>query len=171
MSSQKEFYLPSLDGIRAFAVMVVFVSHAGWGHIVPGGFGVTVFFFLSGYLITTLLRTEYEKLGSISFKSFYLRRVYRILPPVYLVLFLIYLLVQIGILTGNVSLVGLMAQVCQVTNYYLLYAQEAGVVPYTGTFWSLAVEEHFYLIFPIFFLFCVSRWPYPKVARIFLAIC
>ena len=47
--------IASLDGIRAVAVMLVFVAHAGFGHIVPGGFGVTVFFFLSGYLITTLM--------------------------------------------------------------------------------------------------------------------
>ena len=50
------FSIPSLDGIRAVAVMIVFVAHCGLQHIVPGGFGVTIFFFLSGYLITTLLR-------------------------------------------------------------------------------------------------------------------
>jgi len=57
------FHIPSLDGLRAVSILVVFVSHAGL-EAVPGGFGVTVFFFLSGYLITTLLRREFETHGT-----------------------------------------------------------------------------------------------------------
>lgn len=57
------FYINSLDGIRAIAVMIVFLAHAGYEKIIPGGFGVTIFIFLSGFLITTLLRMEYEKNG------------------------------------------------------------------------------------------------------------
>src|SRR5690606_21527322 len=86
------FRIASLDGIRGIAALIVFVAHAGLGHIVPGGFGVTIFFFLSGYLITTLLCVEFEKTGSISLKHFYLRRVYRIFPPLYPVLGLALLL-------------------------------------------------------------------------------
>src|SRR5438132_14220471 len=82
------FYLPSLDGIRAAAVILVFVAHAGLKERIPGNFGVTVFFFLSGYLITTLLRIEHERTGGISLKMFYLRRTLRIFPPFYLVLLL-----------------------------------------------------------------------------------
>ncbi|MBK6583475.1 MAG: acyltransferase [Gammaproteobacteria bacterium] len=78
--------IASLDGIRALAVMLVFVAHAGFSHIVPGGFGVTIFFFLSGYLITTLMRVEQESTGRIRYKNFYLRRIYRIFPPLYVVL-------------------------------------------------------------------------------------
>lgn len=85
-SARPEFHIPSLDGIRGLAALTVFVSHALWRDFVPGGFGVTVFFFLSGYLITTLLRMEHERHGRISFSRFYLRRVYRILPPMYIVL-------------------------------------------------------------------------------------
>jgi peptidoglycan/LPS O-acetylase OafA/YrhL len=79
-------YIASLDGIRAAAVTLVFVSHAGLNDKVPGNFGVTAFFFLSGYLITTLLRLEHEQSGAISFRAFYLRRVLRIFPPFYLAL-------------------------------------------------------------------------------------
>src|SRR5262245_57371978 len=79
-------HIPSLDGIRAFAALWVFAAHAGLEQALPGGFGVTVFFFLSGYLITTLLRMEYQATGTISLKKFYLRRVYRIWPPMYIVL-------------------------------------------------------------------------------------
>src|SRR5690242_16753148 len=81
------FDIPSLDGFRAAAVTLVFLSHAWTVKWLPGNFGVTVFFFLSGYLITTLLRREFEKSGRISFRAFYLRRALRILPPFYLVLF------------------------------------------------------------------------------------
>ena len=66
-------YLPQLDGVRAVAILIVFVAHCGYGHLVPGGFGVTVFFFLSGYLITTLLRIERANAGSVSLQAFYLR--------------------------------------------------------------------------------------------------
>jgi peptidoglycan/LPS O-acetylase OafA/YrhL len=68
------FYIASLDGMRAVAVMIVFVAHCGLQDALPGGFGVTVFFFLSGFLITTLLRREHERTGSISLRRFYLRR-------------------------------------------------------------------------------------------------
>src|SRR5205823_2329618 len=86
--SDEGFYIPSLDGIRAAAVMLVFVAHAGLNERVPGSFGVTAFFFLSGFLITTLLRMEFDRTGGVSLSAFYLRRSLRIFPPAYLVLFL-----------------------------------------------------------------------------------
>src|ERR1700688_5195959 len=86
MASKTTLHIPSLDGIRALAALMVFVAHAGLGDLVPGGFGVTIFFFLSGYLITTLLRIEHSEQGSISLGKFWLRRMLRILPPFYLVL-------------------------------------------------------------------------------------
>ena len=58
-------HLPSLDGIRAISFLIVFAAHAGLERVIPGGFGVTVFFFLSGYLITTLLRIERETHGTV----------------------------------------------------------------------------------------------------------
>lgn len=67
-------YLPQLDGVRALAILIVFAAHCGYSHVVPGGFGVTVFFFLSGYLITTLLRIERAQTGAVSLPAFYLRR-------------------------------------------------------------------------------------------------
>jgi len=64
------FHIPSLDGIRALSFLVVFAAHAGLDRVVPGGFGVTVFFFLSGYLITTLLRKEHDERGTVSLRRF-----------------------------------------------------------------------------------------------------
>ena len=75
-------YIPSLDGIRAISFFLVFFAHAGLGKVlVPGGFGVTIFFLLSGFLITTLLRLEYLRFKRISLKDFYLRRALRIYLP------------------------------------------------------------------------------------------
>jgi len=172
MSSTDKFYLPSLDGVRAIAAMLVFVSHAGLGHIVPGGLGVTIFFFLSGYLITTLLRREYESTGTISLRHFYLRRVYRIFPPMYLVLFSILALGLLGLVPQTATWPGLLSQVFQVTNYFVLNSvDESGLVYSTGTYWSLAVEEHFYILFPLSLLLCLRRWRYRNVAAILLLAC
>jgi peptidoglycan/LPS O-acetylase OafA/YrhL len=106
-----KFYIPSLDGMRTIAFVIVFLSHAGATHLVPGGFGVTVFFFISGYLITTLLRREYEKNQVINLKHFYLRRILRIWPSFYLVLFLATILTLIGVLKGEMQLPGFLSQV------------------------------------------------------------
>src|SRR4051794_11189138 len=93
--------IPSLDGLRAASFFLVFLGHAALPFMpvaIPAGFGVTVFFFLSGYLITTLLRLEVEQHGKINFKHFYLRRVLRIWPPFYLVLIAACLLTLAGAL-------------------------------------------------------------------------
>ena len=79
-------HIPSLDGIRAISFLLVFASHCGLDYLVPGGFGVTIFFFLSGFLITTLMRSEFDKNGFVSLRHFWLRRALQILPPFYLVL-------------------------------------------------------------------------------------
>jgi peptidoglycan/LPS O-acetylase OafA/YrhL len=152
---QDALYIPSLDGIRAASVMIVFLAHAGLNEWVPGNFGVTVFFFLSGYLITTLLRVEAEKTGTISLKAFYLRRVLRIMPPMYAVLALAAGLTLLGVLRleSGLNYEALLAQVFHLTNYYIIEAGWwAGWAPGTWIFWSLAVEEHFYLLFPLVYI-------------------
>ena len=85
--SRSHFYIPSLDGLRAVSIAIVVISHAGYT-IIPGSFGVTVFFFLSGFLITTLLRREHEQHGALNYRAFYWRRVWRIFPPMYAALLL-----------------------------------------------------------------------------------
>jgi peptidoglycan/LPS O-acetylase OafA/YrhL len=171
MHQQKGFHIPSLDGMRALAAILVFVSHAGLGHIIPGGLGVTIFFFLSGYLICTLLRMEFEKNGEISLKNFYLRRACRILPPMYFVLIMVLVLAELGVVRAGATASGIAAQFFQFTNYYLLVAPEANLPPHTTTFWSLAVEEHFYLVFPVALLFCLRRWGYRTVSYLLLTTC
>lgn len=141
-------HIPALDGMRAIAFMFVFVGHAGLGHIVPGGFGVTVFFFLSGFLITTLLRLEIERSQGIGFKHFYLRRVLRILPSYYLVLGGAMILTAVGVLGGALRWGNVLSQIFYVNNYWQIAHGIEGQPAGTEVYWSLAVEEHFYLVFP-----------------------
>lgn len=146
-------HIPSLDGIRAAAVLLVFAAHAGLNERVPGNFGVTVFFFLSGYLITTLLRVEYDAAGGVSLRAFYLRRALRILPPMYVVLGTASLLTLAGRIEGSLASDALLAQVLHLSNYYIIqHGWWDGRAPGTWIYWSLAVEEHFYLVFPLVYL-------------------
>lgn len=171
MSTHNEFHIPSLDGIRGLAALTVFVSHAGLPDLVPGGFGVTVFFFLSGYLITTLLRIEYAQTGSISFKRFYLRRIYRILPPMYIVLIAAMLLALTGLLHHQMALPGVLAQFAHLTNYYFIFNDPRDFVPSTSVMWSLAVEEHFYLLFPLALALLLRRFDLPRIGAALALIC
>src|SRR5579871_6458680 len=78
--SPQNGYIPALDGLRACAILLVFASHYGGNAIIPGGFGVTLFFFISGYLITSLLISEMQSFRAISISQFYMRRFIRLAP-------------------------------------------------------------------------------------------
>jgi peptidoglycan/LPS O-acetylase OafA/YrhL len=145
-------HIPSLDGLRAISFGLVFVAHAGLEKTVPGGFGVTVFFFLSGFLITTLMRAEFEKSGTVSLKAFYLRRVLRILPPFYVVLTVATALTALGFLGGELNRSAVAAQFLHYANFWIIRHDYSGQAPGTGVYWSLAVEEHFYFLFPLIYL-------------------
>ena len=149
--------IASLDGIRAVSFLLVFLAHSGLEDVVPGGLGVTTFFFLSGFLITTLMREELAGTGQVNFKQFYLRRVLRILPPFYAVLVLSAVLSGIGVLDGPPQPRPLLAQALHFANYWAVRHGTQGEVAGTGVYWSLAVEEHFYLLFPAIFVF-LHRW-------------
>lgn len=170
-ASSTKFHIPALDGIRALAFTLVFFSHAGLRDIVPGGFGVTIFFFLSGYLITTLLRIEYEKTESISLKNFYLRRVLRIFPPMYITLAVGLALVYGGVFENKMESSAVIAQMLHFTNYYMIYFGSASMVPSTGIYWSLAIEEHFYLVFPLALLMLVNGKGYSNIAKLLFLGC
>ncbi len=173
--------IPSLDGMRAVAFLLVFLGHAGLpfppsivpaSFGIPAGFGVTVFFFLSGYLITTLLRLEMAQHQKINFKHFYLRRVLRIWPPFYLVLGVASLLTALGVLGGELELPSVLAQALHYCNYWLIAYTAKGMPPGTIVYWSLAVEEHFYLIFPAFYaLLARAKLTGAQQRAIFLALC
>jgi len=174
--------VPSLDGMRAVSMLLVFLSHSG---IVPitsqpaakvlmnlGVFGLTIFFFISGYIITTLLRKEFDRSGTLNFRAFYHRRIYRLAPPFLIVLIGAYLLQAAGLLPGSTKWLSFFAQLFQMTNYLVAFVVSNGLRPTgTGLMWSLAVENHFYLIFPALFLFLVKSYSYRGVAQILIGIC
>ncbi|MHC5594522.1 MAG: acyltransferase family protein [Nostoc sp.] len=151
VNAHSKFHIPSLDGMRIIAFLIVFLSHTGLAKAFPGSFGVTVFFFLSGYLITTLLRQEYDRYETIDFKLFYLRRILRIWPSFYLVLGLGAGLTLLKLLPGNILLPAFLAQSLHYTNYYGIFFG-GGMAAGSWVYWSLAVEEHFYLLFPLFYI-------------------
>lgn len=168
-----EFHIPSLDGIRAVSFMLVFVAHVGLGKLIPGGLGVTIFFFLSGYLITTLLRLERDRTGKNSLRDFYLRRAFRIWPPFYAILGFAIALTLIGWLPEKLRLSSVLAQLFHFTNYWFALKDTKGFPAGTVVYWSLAVEEHFYLVFPCLFIGLRRRFganARPQVAAL-LALC
>jgi peptidoglycan/LPS O-acetylase OafA/YrhL len=141
--------IPGLDGLRAISILIVLCAHSmGTPHMpaipnteVFGDLGVRTFFVISGFLITTLLRAEYEKTGRISLRDFYIRRVYRIFPAFYVYLAVILVLAAIGWIT-----VPTQDAVFAATYTMNFHAQRAW---WLGHLWSLAVEEQFYLLWPL----------------------
>ena len=153
--------IPSLDGCRAISILLVVLAHLcktpAFQAFDPyarlmfhfGPFGVEVFFVISGFIITTLLLHEERSNGSISIKNFYIRRAFRIWPAAYA-----YLLVVAVLAWG---------EVISIAPHYFFYAgtflmnhvQETNW--FTGHFWSLAIEEQFYVLWPVVFLFTARR--------------
>jgi peptidoglycan/LPS O-acetylase OafA/YrhL len=163
--------IPSLNGIRAISVLLVVSAHSGVSAIIPGGLGVTIFFFLSGYLITTLMLAESERLGNIAILSFYARRAFRLAPPLLITLAIAYGLAYSGLLPGEITLAGLMAQLLYFANYFSIFFDPGGekIPGGTGILWSLAVEEHFYIFFPLIMSFFVRRASQPRTIGIALS--
>jgi peptidoglycan/LPS O-acetylase OafA/YrhL len=172
MAATELRHIASLDGIRAAAAMLVFASHAFASAPVPGSLGVTVFFFLSGFLITTLLRREREASGGVSLRRFYLRRACRIFPPMVFMLMAMLLFAMAMHAMSDVGAVGVLAQFLHLTNYYIVTTgADAGLLPHTSVFWSLAVEEHFYIVFPMLFIFLSGRMALRRVAAVLAGLC
>jgi len=167
----KPLYIPSLDGLRAVAFLLVFLAHSMPYRDLPGGFGVTVFFFLSGYLITTLLRAEAEQNHKINLRGFYLRRVLRIFPPCYITVIIVSTLAAAGLLYNTESYKSLWSAFFYFSNYWNILGW--GNLPAgMGILWSLAVEEHYYLLFPpLYALFVYKKVSRKRQAAVLLALC
>lgn len=149
-------YLPGLDGIRALAVLSVLFYHAELA--VYGGYlGVESFFVLSGFLITTLLLNEWQRDGRINLKAFWLRRARRLLPALFVLLAATLVLVAV-LLPEELAATGreVLAALGYVTNWYLVGTQQSYFdavqrPPLLQHLWSLAVEEQFYVFWPLLF--------------------
>jgi peptidoglycan/LPS O-acetylase OafA/YrhL len=140
--------IPSLDGIRAVAVLLVFFAHGRFDSLVPGGLGVTIFFVLSGYLITTLMRIEHARSGAISYRGFYLRRLLRLMPPLFIVVAAAGLLAAASVIDGGFTPGGFFSALFYFGNYYVISHDFHGMPSGIGVVWSLAIEEHYYLFYP-----------------------
>lgn len=150
-------YLPSLDGLRAIAVIAVVIYHANKGWLGGGFLGVEIFFVISGYLITTLLVTESVNTGRISLKAFWMRRARRLLPALWTLLLAVTVYCalferdSLGTLRGDV--IGSLVygfnwfQIWVGSSYFSAFS----FVPLRHL-WSLAVEEQFYFIWPLVML-------------------
>ncbi|WP_152960101.1 acyltransferase family protein, partial [Trabulsiella odontotermitis] len=154
-------YRAEIDGLRALAVVPVILYHAGFLWI-PGGFvGVDVFFVISGYLITSILMTDLEN-SRFSIITFYERRARRILPALFAMIILVMPLAYCYLLPGDtINFWKSVLAVCFfVSNYLFLsltgyFSPDVDLMPLLHT-WSLAVEEQFYIFFPLI-LFCLWR--------------
>ncbi len=179
-------YLPGLDGMRALAVVAVMVYHANSDWL-PGGFlGVEMFFVISGYLITLLLISERERTYRISLRHFWMRRARRLLPALFTMMFFVTVWTAIfksealGALRGDV-----IAGFFYVSNWYQIWEglgyTAAGDFAPLRHLWSLAVEEQFYLFWPVVMIFllgrngtrevaAVSRWLFVAAVMITVAV-
>ncbi len=158
MAAARGRYIPALDGLRAFAVLSVIAYHMGFTWAQGGLLGVTVFFVLSGYLITGLLILEFRSTGRIDLPQFWLRRVRRLVPAI-------------------ITVIVATAALCTLFNHALLTKMRPDIIPSLfffsnwwqifhdisyfealgapsplQHFWSLAIEEQFYLIWPVLLL-------------------
>jgi peptidoglycan/LPS O-acetylase OafA/YrhL/lysophospholipase L1-like esterase len=157
--SSRLAYMPALDGLRALAISAVVLYHADI-EALPGGFlGVEVFFVISGYLITALLFAEWQRNGRIVLTNFWLRRARRLLPALYTLLFVV---LGFAVLALPEEVARLrrdaLAAAVYVTNWYLIVQQQSyfetvGRPSLLQHLWSLAVEEQFYLIWPLIVAF------------------
>jgi peptidoglycan/LPS O-acetylase OafA/YrhL len=152
-----------IDALRAFAVLIVVFAHAGLGRVIPGGSGVTIFFSVSGFIITYLVLREKEKTGSFSAKGFYVRRFVKIAPPLVLLVVLPTLIFSIW---HKIDFGAFMAQIFFIFNWFKIDNIPA-VLPGSGVVWSLAIEEQFYIAFALFWLVAVRA----RNARTMLSIC
>ena len=158
----------SLDGLRAIAVLIVMISHAGLGSIIPGGFGVTIFFFLSGYLITSLLVVEHQRAGRIDFLGFFVRRAVRILPPMWIAILLVVAISQVFPF-GNPIVIGNIGYDLLFLTNYAQFDGHGSNIPIP--LWSLDIEEHYYLAFPFVFAALFKRYGAKGISWFSLAGC
>ncbi len=152
-------YIPGLDGIRAIAFLLVFWAHAlpGVSYYIPATLGVTIFFFLSGFLITTLLRRELLRTGTLNLRAFYIRRTLRIFVPLYLIYTLAAAIAHFVFHWSVGNWLGFFSLLLYFYNYAVAFQWHAWLPPGLIVIWSLAVEEHFYLLFPCLLLWMTRR--------------
>ncbi len=155
-------YRADVDGLRCIAVLLVVFYHAGVPFISGGYVGVDVFFVISGYLITKILVNEIEA-GRFTYQQFYLRRIKRLFPALFVVLFVTGMVGFVLLMPGEFEDLGESIATTALFTSNFLFFNEAGYFdapaetkPLLHT-WSLAIEEQFYLLFPVILTFVIVR--------------
>ncbi|MBS1655131.1 MAG: acyltransferase, partial [Bacteroidetes bacterium] len=167
-------YFPNLNGLRAIGALIVMIGHIEFlkrfWHVpsydwfpIPGKIGVTLFFALSGFLITSLLLQELKQTKKVSLRKFYIRRILRIWPLYYTIVFLgILILNNIGFLKmpvysdhvyQNLSLTNILILLFILPNFTNFY------IPFADQKWSIVIEEQFYLVQPLIIKIFKRRRP------------
>lgn len=170
-------YVPALDGLRAASIALVIVGHCGLDRMVPAGFGVTLFFFISGLLISRLLLVEFQRTGHISLPRFYFMRFLRLMPALYL--YVAVAGIAFAAIGFAITPVHYSAALFYWANYFGIYFSDVyngfATAPHADmqnpfvVLWSLAVEEHFYFLFPALLLLFAKRLP--VLLRVVAVLC
>ena len=171
-------YLPGLDGLRALAVLAVIAYHADVSFLKGGFLGVEVFFVVSGYLITLLLLAEHERTGRISLKGFWARRARRLLPALFAMMAAVAALSAfVPYLRGSLAKLRdeLLWAVLYASNWFQIideqsYFEAQGRPPLLRHLWSLAVEEQFYVLWPLLMVVVLKlfRDRLPAIGMVFV---
>jgi peptidoglycan/LPS O-acetylase OafA/YrhL len=156
-------YVAGLDGLRALAVMTVMAFHLGWSFVPGGAFGVSLFFTLSGYLITQVMLADHDRAGKVDLKRFWTRRLRRLVPGSIVCLIAVTVVALFGLLEGDRLRGDLFAALGYSANWRFATAGTTYAQLFESTpspvlhFWSLAIEEQFYIIFPLLMV-VLLRW-------------
>ncbi|MEG6568460.1 acyltransferase family protein [Thermoanaerobacterium thermosaccharolyticum] len=148
-------YMAGLDGLRAIAVLAVIGYHLNLSFMQGGFLGVSIFFVLSGYLITNIISTEWERSGKVDLKNFWLRRMRRLFPALFIMVVLVVCYVTLFDPGRLTSIKGdAITSILYINNWWLIfhkvsYFAKFGPPSTFGNLWSLAVEGQFYLIWPL----------------------
>src|SRR5580698_3348335 len=168
-------YLPALDGVRACAVVAVMMFHGGIPHMDGGFMGVDAFFVLSGFLITSLLLGEWRQSLTIRLGAFWARRARRLLPALFLMLLFVAFFASVIVPKGTYAALRLdaLSTLLYVSNWHFIlvgsnyFNETQSASPLIHT-WSLAVEEQFYLVWPLVVLGVLRL---TKSLRVLFVVC
>lgn len=166
-------YVPELDGLRALSIIAVMLHHFVPMSFNGGYFGVTVFFVLSGYLITGLLLAEWDQRGGIDFRAFYARRALRLYPAlvaVVVVFTLVAALVGHPGVSNQQFLLGDGTSLIYVNDFIQSAWTLGGGAQWFAPTWSLGVEEQFYLLWPIVLVVLLRRTDAQRIFRWLLVV-
>jgi len=170
----KNIYRPEIDGLRALAVIGVILYHS---EFLPGGFlGVDIFFVISGYLITSIIYREYIKEKKFSFVNFYQKRIRRLVPALFIVIFFTSIIAYNSLLPYFFKeyVYSIISSFFFSSNIYFHYEGQSyganilSIKPFLHT-WSLAIEEQFYLIYPLFFII-IAKYYFKNINSILVVV-